>query len=60
MCISAEALAVFLNMLSASIITTEPGRVIIAATSGEVHWVAHEDQWCTMGPEFEKRQRQGL
>ncbi|WP_425098738.1 hypothetical protein [Tropicibacter sp. S64] len=60
MCISAEALAVFLNLLSAEIITTEPGRIIVDATEGAVHWVAHEDKWCTMGPEFEKRRRLDL
>ncbi|WP_168797850.1 hypothetical protein [Pacificoceanicola onchidii] len=50
MCLSAEALAVFLNMLSASIITTEPGLVIVNATDGPMHWVAYEDAWCTKDP----------
>lgn len=60
MCITTEALALFLNLLSAQIITTEPGRVIVAAEAGDVHWVENADRWCTMGPQFEKDRRFAL
>ena len=60
MCISAEALAVFLNLLAASLVTTEPGRIVIAATSGDVHWVAVDEKWCTMAPQFDQQRRRDL
>ncbi|MFZ7090293.1 hypothetical protein [Primorskyibacter sp. 2E233] len=60
MCISAEALATFLNLLAASIVTSEPGRIIVAATEGDVHWVAVEDNWCTTAPQIDRQERDDL
>lgn len=57
MCITAEALALFLNILAMDNITTEPGRVVIHAEASDAHWVAVEDEWCTMAPQLESMAR---
>ena len=57
MCISAEAFALFLNLLPAAIIGSEPGRVVIYAETRDAHWVAHEDKWCTMAPQIDRIER---
>lgn len=57
MCLTAEALALFLNLLSPQIVSTEPGRVIVHASAGDVHWVARADEWCTMAPQIDAMAR---
>ena len=57
MCLSAEALALFINLLPAGTVASEPGRFILQATDREVHWVAVEDRWCTMAPQFDRMER---
>ncbi len=57
MCLSADALALFLNLLSPEIVATEPGRVIVHAAEADVHWIARADEWCTMAPQFDARAR---
>ena len=57
MCLTAEALALFLNLLSPEIVSTEPGRVIVHAAEGDVHWIARADAWCTMAPQIEAMAR---
>lgn len=57
MCLSAEALALFLNILAHDIVATEPGRVTVRAEAGDVHWVAVEDRWCTRAPERDRKAR---
>jgi hypothetical protein len=54
MCLSAEALALFLNLVAFDHVTTEPGRIIIHAELRDAHWVAVEDRWCTMAPQFDR------
>ncbi|WP_321364322.1 hypothetical protein [uncultured Celeribacter sp.] len=55
MCISAEALALFLNLIVAPV-TSEPGRIIVHATENDAHWVQVEDRWCTMAPQIQGRE----
>lgn len=60
MCLTTQALVLFLNIIGSDIVSTEPGRVIVHATEADVHWVAHPekvDHWCTMGPQFDRRAR---
>jgi hypothetical protein len=57
MCLTAEALALFLNLLSADIVTTEPGRVIVHSGTGDVHWEERAAQWCTTAPQSEPSAR---
>lgn len=56
MCMSAEALALFLNLIAANI-TTEPGRIIVHATERDAHWVMVGDGWCTMAPQIDSMER---
>jgi hypothetical protein len=58
MCLTAEALALFLNLIAFDLVTTDPGRIVVAATAGDVHWVqAPDDRWCTMGPQLDRMAR---
>ncbi|ABV92628.1 hypothetical protein Dshi_0883 [Dinoroseobacter shibae DFL 12 = DSM 16493] len=58
MCLSAQALALFLNVIGLDMVTTDPGRVIVAAEAGEVHWVLTAgDVWCTMAPQLDRLAR---
>jgi len=59
MCLSAKALALFLDLLAAEIVSRDPERVIVHAESGDVHWVAQEDRWCTVAPLLDRAARQG-
>ena len=51
MCITAKALALFLSLLPAEIVTTEPERITVAATAGDAVWIETEDLWCTDSPQ---------
>ncbi|MBB95875.1 MAG: hypothetical protein CML68_14940 [Rhodobacteraceae bacterium] len=60
MCLTTEALVLFLNIIGANIVTTEPGRIIVHAEAADVHWVARadtDDRWCTMGPQIDRLAR---
>jgi hypothetical protein len=57
MCLSAHALALFLNLLDPSIVTTESGRITVLATERPVVWVRGEEKWCTMGPQISRMAR---
>lgn len=54
MCISAEALALFLNMIAAPM-SSEPGRIIVHAEEMDTHWVETGNAWCTMAPQLQAR-----
>ena len=60
MCLTTQALMLFLNIIGPDMITTEPDRVIVHATEADVHWVRAEDQWCTMGPQLDRQARFSL
>lgn len=60
MCLTTEALVLFLNIIGAHMVSTEPGRIVVHATEADVHWVAsadREDRWCTMGPQLDRQAR---
>jgi len=58
MCLTAEALALFLNLLDPELIATEAGRITIRATDRDAVWVlTHEDEWCTMAPQIDRLAR---
>lgn len=65
MCISAEALALFLNLLSFDLIDADQqGRIIIHAESRPAHWVYQgghgQDEWCTMAPQLDAMARRAV
>ncbi|WP_420556613.1 hypothetical protein [Roseovarius sp.] len=47
MCLSAEALALFLTMIGADVVTSETARITVHATEGDVEWRRVDDKWCT-------------
>ncbi|WP_299784768.1 hypothetical protein [uncultured Marivita sp.] len=57
MCLTVEAFALFLNMIAVPEITSEPGRIVVHATTRDAHWVAVEDEWCTMAPQIDRMAR---
>lgn len=58
MCLSAEALALFLNLLNPDLIASEAGRITIRATEGDAVWIlTAEDRWCTMAPQIDRLAR---
>lgn len=46
MCLSLEALALFLNLLDPAIVSTAPDAVTVHATTGDVVWTRQVDQFC--------------
>ncbi len=57
MCLTAQALALFLNMLDPGAITTTQGRITIHADTRDAVWVQRQDQWCTMAPQIDRMTR---
>lgn len=47
MCLTTEAFALFLNLISSDLITSEPGRITINAEVAKVRWIATGEHWCT-------------
>lgn len=50
MCMTLEALVLFLNLLPDQIIETAPDAITIHATAQDTVWLAAGDVWCTDGP----------
>ncbi|MEM9392994.1 MAG: hypothetical protein AAGA38_03995 [Pseudomonadota bacterium] len=48
---TAEMLAVFLNLLNPSLVETAPGQIIVNASEGRAVWTVSADTlWCTDAP----------
>lgn len=56
MCISAQALALFLNIIVAPI-SSEAGVITVHAQERDVEWIAVADKWCTDAPQQEAAAR---
>ncbi|WP_109464946.1 hypothetical protein [Albibacillus kandeliae] len=54
MCLSAEMLALFLNLLNPDIIQTESGRITVHATVRDAVWEERGDRWCTSAPRIDR------
>lgn len=50
MCLTPEALFLFISVLSSDIVEVSDERVTIDAEVGLVTWDFFEDQWCTVAP----------
>lgn len=57
MCLTLDALVVFLNLIGLDIVTTEPGRFIVHAEQGNIHWVETDGEYCAQRPQFEQKVR---
>ena len=50
MCLSTDALILFLNLIGLDMTTAGPNAITVHATSGDVHWYHVVDEWCTAAP----------
>lgn len=50
MCLTTQALMLFIGLLPPEIVTVADAQVTVAATSGEVIWDNFDDKWCTVAP----------
>ena len=50
MCLTTEALALFLSILSEGAIEREPGRITVTAEVRTAVWERQGDTWCTEVP----------
>ena len=57
MCLSAHALALFLNLIAFDAVLTAPDRIIVRAEVRDAHWVPVGDRWCTMAPQIDRMAR---
>ncbi|WP_439119650.1 hypothetical protein [Marivita sp.] len=57
MCLTAEAFALFLNILAMPDIKTEPGHIVLPTGTGDKHWIMVEDEWCTKAPQIDRADR---
>ena len=57
MCLTLEALIVFLNLIGPDMVTATPGRFVVHAELRDTHWVERADEWCTMGPQIDQMAR---
>jgi hypothetical protein len=53
MCLTTEALLIFLNLLPPEIIEAGGDRITIHAEAGDAIWIAQGDKWCTNAPQIE-------
>jgi len=57
MCLTTEALALFLNLIAFDLVASAPDRIIVRAETRDAHWVAHDGEWCTMAPQLDRMAR---
>lgn len=50
MCLSTQALVLFLSLLPPEIVTPSATDIVVAAEAGPVVWEARADLWCTTAP----------
>lgn len=61
MCISPQALFLFLSLLPAEIVERSESRIVVRAELRDAVWLARGDEWCTQAPQIDRmiRFRQG-
>jgi hypothetical protein len=58
MCLSTQALILFLSLLPRDIVEPTPTDILVQAETGPVVWQQQGDTWCTTAP-LVSRTRQG-
>lgn len=53
MCLSTQALLLFISLLPQEIVQPGSNQIIIAADTGDVTWDSFDGEWCTIAP-FER------
>ena len=59
MCLTAQAMAVFLNLLDPAIIDTGADRITVNATVRRAVWVKVDEDWCSDAPKRDRIARNG-
>ncbi|RYH10528.1 hypothetical protein [Tropicimonas sp. IMCC6043] len=60
MCLSPEALMLFLSLLPQHIVETGPDRIVVHAELRDAVWLAREEEWCTAAPQVDAALRGGV
>ena len=50
MCLSTQALLLFISMLPQELVHPSPDEITIAADAGDVTWENFDGEWCTVAP----------
>ena len=50
MCLSTQALLLFIGMLPQEIVYPSSDEIMIAADTGDVTWARFDGEWCTVAP----------
>lgn len=50
MCLSTQALVLFLSLLPQDIVEPSVSAVLVRAETGDVIWHLYDDVWCTTSP----------
>ncbi len=53
MCLTAEALFLFLSILPQEIVDVSDARITVAAETRDAVWLAKGDEWCTTAPQID-------
>ena len=57
MCLTTEALYLFLSLMPADLLDLSEGRAILKAEAGDAHWVYTGERWCTNAPQIDAAER---
>jgi len=53
MCLTTEALMLFLSLLPPEIVELSPERITVRAEVRDAHWLAQGEMWCTAAPKLD-------
>lgn len=53
MCLTTEALLIFLNLLPPEIVEVSADRIVVRAETRAAIWKRTADQWCTAAPQVD-------
>lgn len=53
MCLTSEALFLFLSLLSPDIVERSEDRIVVHAEVRDAVWLAREDKWCSAAPRID-------
>ena len=54
MCLTTEALLIFLNLLPRDIVEMGQDQITVRAETRDAVWTAEGDKWCTAAPQLDK------
>ncbi len=57
MCLTTEALYLFLSLMPADLLDLSEGRVVVKAETRDALWVYNGERWCTSAPQIDAEYR---